>query len=52
MAKYQIQTKENDASVEAFLETLEEQKREDTKVIIKLIQKATGKKPKMWERIR
>lgn len=50
MAKLaQIKTKETKASVADFLESLpDEQKRKDSKVIIKMMEKATGEKPKMW----
>lgn len=45
----QIKTKINDASVEDFLNKIsDEQKRDDSKQILKLMQKATNEKPKMW----
>lgn len=45
----EIQTKENDASVQLFLDGIaEEQKRADSTVILKMMEKATKEKPKMW----
>ena len=45
----EIKTKENEASVDEFIATIpNEQKRVDSHVIIKLMQKATKAKPKMW----
>jgi len=42
-------TKPTTLSVTAFLETLpDDAKRTDAKVLIKVMQKATGEKPKMW----
>lgn len=44
-----IKTKENDANVESFINNLnEEQKRKDSFVLLKLMQKVTNEKPKMW----
>ena len=44
-----IKTKENDANVESFINTLnDEQKRKDSFVLLKLMQKITNEKPKMW----
>jgi hypothetical protein len=44
-----IKTKETAASVEDFIGTVkEEEKRKDCSAIIKLMQKATKEKPKMW----
>jgi hypothetical protein len=50
MAKVaEIKTKENDASVEAFINSVpDEEKRKDSFTILDLMQKATGEKPKMW----
>jgi hypothetical protein len=50
MAKLaQIKTKENKASVEDFLNKVEnEQKRKDCFTIMKLMEKATNEKAKMW----
>jgi len=43
-----IKTKENDANVESFINTLnDEQKRKDSFVLLKLMQKVTNEKPKM-----
>ena len=45
----EIKTKQNTASVAGFLESIpDEQKRKDSQVILKLMEKATGEKPKMW----
>lgn len=45
----EIKTKQTEASVEDFINSLaDEQKRKDSFVIIKMMQKATGEKPKMW----
>jgi len=45
----EIKTKENDASVEAFIAGLpDEQKRQDCHTLLKLMEKATKEKPKMW----
>lgn len=45
----QIKTKENEASVEDFINTIaDEQKRRDSFVLLGLMQKATGEHPKMW----
>lgn len=49
MAKYELKTKKNKASVEDFLNSVEdESKREDCKKIAEMMQKATGAEPKMW----
>ena len=45
----ELKTKLNDASVEDFLNKVEnEQKREDSFEIIKMMQQATQEEPKMW----
>ena len=45
----EIKTKENSASVEDFINAVPgEQKRTDSFALIKLMQKATKDKPKMW----
>lgn len=45
----EIKTKENNASVEDFINGLQnEQKRRDSLALIKLMQMVTGEKPKMW----
>ena len=42
-------TKENDASVEDFLNSIEhDQKREDSYLILEMMRKITGLEPKMW----
>ena len=49
MAKAKIKTTQNDASVEAFLDSLEdERQREDSYKIDAIMQRITGQKPKMW----
>ncbi len=45
----ELKTKKNDESVEDFLNKVEdEQKREDSFKILKLMQAVTGEKPSMW----
>ena len=45
----QIQTKETSASVEDFINAVpDEQKRQDSLTILKLMQKITKSEPKMW----
>ena len=45
----EIKTKQNEASVESFLESVaDEQKRKDSQAIIKMMKKATKEEPKMW----
>jgi hypothetical protein len=45
----EIKTKENSASVEDFINNVkDEQKRKDSFLLIKLMEKATKEKPKMW----
>jgi hypothetical protein len=50
MAKLvEIQTKQTEASVDSFLAALpDEQKRKDAQAVLKMMQKATGEKPKLW----
>lgn len=44
-----LATVETNKSVKDFVDSIEnDQKKEDTKELIKLIQKITGKKPKIW----
>ncbi len=44
-----IKTSQNDASVASFIEAIaDEQKRKDSLIILKLMEKATKEKPKMW----
>lgn len=44
-----IKTQKNDASVAAFLDTVElEQKRKDCDIILKMMQQASRQEPKMW----
>jgi len=45
----EIKTKENDASVANFIQSVtDEQKRKDSFTLLKLMQKVTKEKPKMW----
>jgi len=44
----ELKTKENDTSIDEFLGTLDEPKKEDTKRVIQLMTDATKEKPKMW----
>ena len=45
----QIKTKETEASVEEFINSVkDEEKRKDSFVLLKLMQKASKEKPKMW----
>jgi hypothetical protein len=45
----EIKTKETEASVEAFINTVpDEQKRKDSFALVKLMEKATRAKAKMW----
>lgn len=49
MAKAQLKTQKNEASVEGFLNSIkEEQKRADAFRIMELMQKACKEEPKMW----
>jgi len=44
-----IKTTQTEASVDAFINKVEnEQKRKDSFAIVKMMQKASGEKPKMW----
>jgi len=44
-----IKTKETDSSVEDFLNAVtDKEKRKDSFTVLKLMQKATGEKPRMW----
>lgn len=45
----ELKTKKNDASVEAYLDSVEdEQKRQDSYAILELMKDVTGEEPKMW----
>lgn len=49
MAKTELKTKETAASVDTFLDGLaDEQQQNDSRAIVKMMQRATGEKPKMW----
>lgn len=45
----EIKTKETSASVEDFINAVpNQQKREDSLIVLQMMKKATGEKPKMW----
>lgn len=45
----EIKTKQNSSSVEGFIDSIsDEKKRKDSHVILKMMEKATKEKPKMW----
>lgn len=45
----EIKTKQNSASVEDFINSVnDEQKRKDSYVILEMMKKASGEEPKMW----
>ena len=45
----ELKTKKNDANVEAFLQTIEnEEKRKDCLTILSMMKKITREEPKMW----
>jgi len=45
----EIKTRQTSSSVAVFIESIpDEQKRKDSQVILKLMEKATKEKPKMW----
>ena len=45
----ELKTKQNDQSVEAFLNRVEEErKRQDSFIILELMEQVTGEKPTMW----
>jgi hypothetical protein len=45
----EIKTKQTSASVESFIDSIaDEQKRNDSKLILELMEKAMNEKPKMW----
>ena len=45
----EIKTKQNSSDVAAFIDSIpDEQKRKDSRVILTLMEKAMGEKPKMW----
>ncbi len=45
----EIKTKPTSTSVESFIDNIpDEQKRKDSQVILKMMEKATKEKPKMW----
>lgn len=49
MAKYELKTRETDASVEDFLNSIEnEERRTDGFRVLEMYKRLTGEKPKMW----
>jgi hypothetical protein len=45
----EIKTKQTSSSVEGFLDSItDEQKRKDSQLILKMMEKATKEKPRMW----
>ena len=45
----EVKTKQNEASVDGFIAAVpDEQKRKDSQVILKMMEKITKEKPKMW----
>ena len=49
MAKAELKTKKNTASVESFLNKVKDaQKRSDSFAVLGMMEKATGEKPEMW----
>ncbi len=44
----QIKTKETDSSVDDFLNSVDEQKRKESYTILKMMEKASKAKPKIW----
>jgi len=49
MAKYELKTKKTDASVEDFLNSIEnEERRSDGFRVLEMYKRVTGEEPKMW----
>lgn len=49
MAKYELKTQKNDASVEHFIEAIEDDvRRADAFRVLEIYKKATGEEPYMW----
>jgi hypothetical protein len=49
MAKYELKTRETDASVEDFLNSVEnKERRQDAFRVLEMYERATGLEPKMW----
>ena len=49
MAKYELKTKLNNASVEKFLKSIKDKKKQgDSFKLLDIFAKATGEEPKMW----
>lgn len=45
----ELKTKKNAASVKRFIDAIpDERKREDSRVLLQVMKKATGKQPRMW----
>ncbi len=49
MSKYELKTKENESSVQEFINNIpDERKRQDSQTILDLMRRVTGLEPKMW----
>lgn len=48
MAKYELKTKLNDASVDAFIDAQNAEVAEDCRTILGMMRKVTGEEPRMW----
>ena len=48
MAKAELKTKENEASVEAFLAKQADQVASDCRAIMRIMKRITGEEPRMW----
>jgi hypothetical protein len=48
MAKAELKTRVNEASVEAFIDKQPAEVASDCRIVSKLMKKATGEEPKMW----
>jgi Domain of unknown function (DU1801) len=44
----ELKTKKTNASVDAFLKTVDAERRDDCKALVRIMTEATGAKPKMW----
>jgi hypothetical protein len=49
MAKAELKTRETDESVDAFIDSVDnEQRRSDARALVKIFEKITGEEPRMW----
>ena len=48
MAKAELKTKENDASVDAFIDRQPDEVAADCRAIVRMMKKVTGEEPRMW----